>query len=101
MTKGNAYDIARREFYRLRLREEIERRVAVEEAQAYGAEFGPFRVDIGMQLEGVEFERWKKWATEQAEGQRALDAVGTFEGESAEDALAEDSVEREMSTQNV
>lgn len=90
MTKGNAYDIARREFYRIRLREEIQRRVAVEEAQAFGAEFGPSRVDIGMQLEGAEFERWKKWAKAQSEGQRAQEAAGNFEAESSEDALAAD-----------
>ncbi|KAJ5171595.1 Mitochondrial ribosomal protein S25 [Penicillium coprophilum] len=39
MTKSAAYDTARREFYRLRLQEDIQRRVAAEEAAAYGAEF--------------------------------------------------------------
>lgn len=63
MKKTTAYDIARREFYQLRLQEDIERRVAVEEAEATGAVFGPSKLEIGMDLENKEFERWKEWAT--------------------------------------
>lgn len=62
MTKSYAYDIARREFYRLRLQEDIERRVAAEEAQATGANFGPTYHQIGMELENKEYENWKQWA---------------------------------------
>lgn len=67
MTKSAAYDIARREFYRLRLQEDIERRVASEEAEATGATFGPSLLDIGMELENKEFERWKQWAQLEAQ----------------------------------
>ncbi|RAL09013.1 mitochondrial 37S ribosomal protein mS23 [Aspergillus homomorphus CBS 101889] len=63
MTESVSYDIARREFYQLRLREDIERRVAVEEAEATGAVFGPTRQEIGMQIEDQVFERWKAWAS--------------------------------------
>ena len=67
MTKSNAYDIARREFYRLRLREDIERRVAAEEAEATGANFGPSYLEIGMQLENEQHEKWKAWARTEAQ----------------------------------
>ncbi|RAL05818.1 mitochondrial 37S ribosomal protein mS23 [Aspergillus ibericus CBS 121593] len=67
MTKSAAYDIARREFYRLRLQEDIERRVAAEEAEATGAVFGPTRLEIGMELENREYERWKQWAKTEAQ----------------------------------
>lgn len=60
--KRKAYDTARREFYRLRQAEEIEKRVALEEARHVGAYFGKTRVDVGNDLEDREFENWKIWA---------------------------------------
>jgi small subunit ribosomal protein S23 len=69
MTKAAAYDIARREFYRLRLQEDIERRVAQEEARATGAYFGPDMHTVGMELENQEYERWKQWAIKEAQFQ--------------------------------
>ncbi|KAJ5342005.1 hypothetical protein N7541_011129, partial [Penicillium brevicompactum] len=81
MTKSNAYDIARREFYKLRLREDIERRVAAEEARAYGAEFGPSYLEIGGKLEDAQYDRWVEWAREQAlaMGQRSAALAGAPE----------------------
>jgi small subunit ribosomal protein S23 len=67
MTKSAAYDIARREFYRLRLQEDIERRVAAEEAEATGATFGPSALEWGMEFENQQFEVWKKWAKAEAQ----------------------------------
>ncbi|KAJ5172441.1 mitochondrial ribosomal small subunit component [Penicillium capsulatum] len=67
ITKSAAYDIARREFYRLRLREDIERRIAAEEAQATGAQFGPSYMEVGMELENKEHEKWKAWARNEAQ----------------------------------
>ncbi|KAL4927170.1 mitochondrial 37S ribosomal protein mS23 [Aspergillus undulatus] len=67
MTKSVAYDIARREFYRLRLQEDIERRVAAEEAEATGANFGPTQLEIGMELESRVYENWKQWAKTEAQ----------------------------------
>jgi small subunit ribosomal protein S23 len=67
MTKSNAYDIARREFYRLRLQEDIQRRVAAEEAEATGANFGPSYLEIGMNLENQQYEKWKAWARTEAQ----------------------------------
>ncbi|KAJ5281557.1 37S ribosomal protein S25 [Penicillium angulare] len=81
MTKESAYDVARREFYRLRLQEDIERRVAAEEAEATGAQFGPKYLDIGMELENKEYEKWKEWAKLQSQifGQRAAALSGAPE----------------------
>lgn len=79
MTKSAAYDIARREFYHLRLQEDIERRVAQEEAQATGAFFGPSLNEVGMELENQEFERWKEWSEKEAQvqNQRTAAFVGS------------------------
>jgi small subunit ribosomal protein S23 len=81
MTKSAAYDIARREFYQLRLREDIERRVAAEEAEATGAVFGPTMLEVGMELENQQFEKWKQWAKVQAQvlDQRTAAFVGAPE----------------------
>jgi small subunit ribosomal protein S23 len=81
MTKTAAYDIARREFYRLRLRQEIEQRVAAEEAEANGAVFGPRMLDVSMGLEDKIYEDWKSWAKIQAQvlDQRAAAFVGAPE----------------------
>lgn len=87
MTKSAAYDIARREFYRLRLQEDIERRVAAEEAEATGAVFGPTRLEIGMDLENKEYERWKEWAKLQVQlsDQRMAAFLGAPEVQAAEE----------------
>jgi small subunit ribosomal protein S23 len=65
MPKQQAYDVARKEFYKLRQQEEIERRIAVEEARHYGAYFGKTNLQVGMELEDQVYEHWKKWATDQ------------------------------------
>ena len=62
ITKDEAYDTVRREFYALRQQEEVERRIAKEEAQMVGAYFGKSFLQVGMQLEDQQFEKWKKWA---------------------------------------
>ncbi|KAL1968840.1 hypothetical protein VTN77DRAFT_1201 [Rasamsonia byssochlamydoides] len=89
MTKSAAYDIARREFYQLRLREDIERRVAAEEAEATGANFGPTMLEVGMQLENKEFERWKQWAKQEAQvqEQKAASFVGAPETAAPDDSI--------------
>ncbi|UNI24657.1 mitochondrial ribosomal small subunit component [Purpureocillium takamizusanense] len=83
MSKRKAYDVVRREFYRLRQAEEIEKRVAIEEARHVGAYFGKSRLDVGMQLEDQEFENWKIWAGKMtAEREAKANAeVATFEME--------------------
>ncbi|XXG97794.1 hypothetical protein Hte_004107 [Hypoxylon texense] len=65
VTKEQAYDIVRREFYALRQEEEVERRIAKEEAQMVGAYFGKNFLQVGIELEDAQYERWKKWAGKQ------------------------------------
>ncbi|KAL4798882.1 mitochondrial ribosomal protein S25 [Aspergillus venezuelensis] len=83
MTKSTAYDIARREFYRLRLQEDIERRVAAEEAEATGANFGPTYLEIGMELENQQHEVWKTWARTEAQIVDQSSSADSAEGGSA------------------
>ncbi|MCJ1306144.1 mitochondrial ribosomal small subunit component [Hypocenomyce scalaris] len=62
ITSSQAYDQARREFYELRLQQDVQRRVAKEEALATGAYFGKSTLQVGMELEDKSFQRWKEWA---------------------------------------
>lgn len=62
LTRAQVYDQARKEFYDLRLQEEVRRHVAKEEAMATGAYFGKSLITIGAEFEDKEFQRWKKWA---------------------------------------
>lgn len=71
MPKAEAYDMARREFYALRQQEEVERRIAKEEAQFVGAYFGKTRLEIGHELEAKQFEDWKSWALTEIEKAQA------------------------------
>ncbi|CAI6041625.1 unnamed protein product [Clonostachys chloroleuca] len=87
MGREKAYDQARREFYRLRQEEEIERRVALEEAKYVGAYFGKSRLDVGLQLENAEYEKWKVWAAKESERREALlqeSRASDFEDEDAD-----------------
>lgn len=65
MTSSRAYDQARQEFYAIRHQEDVERRVAKEEALSTGAYFGKSVLEIGMELEDKIYEDWKAWATEE------------------------------------
>lgn len=82
ISKAGAYDQARKEFYDLRLQQDTERRVAREEALATGGYFGRSAMDIGMELEDKEYERWKVWAEKQVElaNQRQAAMYTGFEG---------------------
>lgn len=62
LTKEQAYDIARKEFYAIRHGEDIERRIAAEEARMVGAYFGKSRLEVSMELENKTFEEWRTWA---------------------------------------
>lgn len=80
LTQDQAYDKARRELYRLRQEEEVERRVALEEARHVGAYFGRSRLNVGMILEDQEFETWKVWAAmkSEAEASAATKEIDNF-----------------------
>jgi small subunit ribosomal protein S23 len=94
MKRNEAYDVARREFYRLRQEEQIEKRIAVEEARHVGGYFAMTRMDVGMQLEGREFENWKKWAKKEMELQQARqnEVVDSYQGAAEGDGEGADDV---------
>jgi len=60
MTAEKAYDTARKEFYDLRLQEDIERRIAIEEARACGATFGKTYLELGVEMEEKYLEQWRR-----------------------------------------
>lgn len=62
LTKEQAYDMVRKELYAIRQQEDIERRIASEEARYVGAYFGKSRLEVGMELEDKTFEEWRTWA---------------------------------------
>ncbi|EPS43209.1 hypothetical protein H072_2792 [Dactylellina haptotyla CBS 200.50] len=59
LSKKSAYDMARREFYKIRMRSDIERRIAAEEAKSVGAFFGKSYLQIGLELEEQTLAIWK------------------------------------------
>ncbi|KAI1095363.1 mitochondrial ribosomal protein S25 [Rostrohypoxylon terebratum] len=89
MTKEQAYDKVRQEFYALRQEEEIERRIAKEEAQMVGAYFGQSLLKVSMDLEDEQFDRWKRWATREIENVQAerASAYTSFGEEENPDAI--------------
>ncbi|PHH59534.1 hypothetical protein CDD81_2896 [Ophiocordyceps australis] len=103
MSKAQAYDMARQEFYFVRQKQDIERRVAVEEARWTGAYFGTPPIDVGMMLEDHVFEKWKSWAGKQLKSRTArLSAdIDTFgmgaEEESDQGPVSQDEVPQEDS----
>ncbi|KAF8469067.1 mitochondrial ribosomal protein S25 [Kalaharituber pfeilii] len=64
LTTRQAYDIARKKFYQLRLQEDIERRIATEEALAVGAVFDKSYFDIVFEREGQVLQDWKTKAAQ-------------------------------------
>ncbi|KAK7735241.1 mitochondrial ribosomal small subunit component [Cytospora paraplurivora] len=66
ITKEQAYDIARKEFYDIRQQEDIQRRIAQEEARMVGGYFGKTRLQVSMELEDATYDKWKNWAESEA-----------------------------------
>ena len=62
ITVSQAYDKARKEFYDIRRQEDIQRRVAAEEAEAMGANFGPSVLQWSMQIENKQYDDWEEWS---------------------------------------
>lgn len=103
MTKEQAYDIVRREFYALRQEEEVERRIAKEEAQMMGAYFGKTFLQVGVELEDAQYERWKKWAGKQIAAVRTeqSQAYTTFGDEEEADNIDLEEMMEETVTEDV
>jgi small subunit ribosomal protein S23 len=94
LDSNQAYDTSRKEFYALRHEEEVERRVAKEEALWVGAYFGKGPLEVGMELEDKSFERWKEWAALEVEAlQRQRDAAYTGIGTANEDVTEVEEVD--------
>ena len=82
MTKAKAYDQARQEFYAIRHQEDVERRVAKEEALAVGAHFGKSTLEVGMELEDKAYEEWRTWAIAQTKLQEQARGAAYTQGAS-------------------
>ena len=65
ITKAESYDIARKEFYAVRQRQQTARRIAVEEAVNMGADFGPNDFAKAMTVESKIHDEWMEWAEKQ------------------------------------
>ena len=88
LTEVAAYDKARKELYRSRHAREVESRIAREEARAYGAFFGKGPLEVGMELEDVQYAKWVEWA--KAENMAlAAQASNAYTGDEAETSAAE------------
>ena len=91
MTKASAYDQARKEFYKLRLHEDVRRRVAKEEALATGAYFHKSALEVGMELEDKQYEEWKEWAIKQVkEAEQRRNAMYTGQDNESMDLSLDD-----------
>ncbi|GAB7346578.1 hypothetical protein MBLNU457_5766t1 [Dothideomycetes sp. NU457] len=86
LSKAEAYDKARKEFYDLRHTEDIERRVAKEEAMYVGAVFAKGPLEIGMELEDKAWDHWREWAKKEVEASRQM-AATAYTGLENEDAM--------------
>ena len=101
LSLSSAYDIARKEFYALRLKQDVERRVAQEEAASTGAYFGKTPLEIGQELEDKQFEEWKVWAGKEAVAMEQRKASMYSGNDSQERALEEDEPETEAAEEMV
>lgn len=99
ITVPQAYDIARKEFYKLRRREERRDRVAAEEARHMGAQFGKSAIQISMGVENEMYQDWEKWSRQTVMEQTSR--VAAFEGTVAnsEDAVLKETA-NDSSEQN-
>jgi small subunit ribosomal protein S23 len=95
ITIPQAYDLARKEFYKLRRAEETRDRIAAEEARHMGAQFGPSYNKISMKIENEMFNKWEVWARGQLleQVQRTAAFEGTAGMAKEETALQETAVE--------
>ncbi|KAF2461287.1 mitochondrial ribosomal protein S25-domain-containing protein [Lineolata rhizophorae] len=77
LSKALAYDTARKEFYAVRHKEDVQRRVAREEALHVGAYFGLGALQVGMQLEDAAWDEAREWAAKEVQLARQLGAAAS------------------------
>ncbi|KAL2315640.1 37S ribosomal protein S25, mitochondrial [Schizosaccharomyces pombe] len=70
MPVENAYDQARKEFYHLRAEQEIQQRVAHDQAQALGAVFTKSDLELGYEMDQNALNSWFDNASQYAEANR-------------------------------
>ncbi|ESZ97074.1 hypothetical protein SBOR_2504 [Sclerotinia borealis F-4128] len=99
-SNSEAYDIARKEFYALRHEEEIERRIAKEEAEYVGAYFHKGALEVGMELEDKSYEDWKAWAIKEIEA-ASLQRAGSYTGVSVDNEEDELSISDNADVEDV
>ena len=79
--RDTAYDLARKEFYKLRLQEDVERDVAREEALHYNAQFAPSENEKAIEKEDDAMDAWRTWALQDLESaKQKLSAMYTGAG---------------------
>lgn len=90
LTVPEAYDVARKEFYTVRRRQQTAMRIAVEEAEMFGADFGTPVQSVGMSKEDAMYNEWLEWAAE--ENMKMMQSRSSFEGQqvSVEQKAVED-----------
>lgn len=108
ITVAQSYDIARKEFYALRRKEETRDRIAAEEARHMGARFGMSYNQVSMKIESDIYDEWEKWARAQLveqmsktaafEGTSGMNIEQEVAGENAEEVVDNPSAERKPSS---
>ena len=84
LTKSQAYDLARRQLYTHRHFEDIERRIAREEALHTGAYFQPGPNALAAPLEDAKFDAWREWAARRVASLSNMRMAG-YSGSEVED----------------
>lgn len=87
MTVESAYDIARREFYQLRRREAVQKRIAKEEAEHMGAEPEEGVLQWGMRVENKWYNDWQDWSEAQVSEQMQRSAAFADSAAPVDDTL--------------
>lgn len=95
ITVNQAYDKARKEFYDVRRQEDIQRRIAAEEAEASGAYFGPSILQWSMQVENKQYDDWEEWSRKMIVEQMQRNAAFAGDTTNVEDELLENVVEED------
>jgi small subunit ribosomal protein S23 len=90
-----AYDKARKEFYEIRQQDDIQRRIAAEEAEHSGAYFGPSILQWSMQIENKQYDDWEEWSRKTVVEQMQRNAAFAGDTTNVEDDLLEDVVVEE------
>lgn len=81
ITVAQAYDVARREFYQVRRREDTVKRVALEEAMHNGAEPDRSVLQWSQEVENKVYNEWEEWSRSEVVAQMQRNAA--FSGEIA------------------